>query len=211
MRLFGIGFISFIILVLFGKVYMAATRPVPLPVTKTLEYFAPGVKIGEPVSSAKAKLRDMRFVSHVGFVGANAGGGQGGDYFQQIRLLLSPKWRAKSGNAAEEAPIDAVELVTTNKYALGVLSPQLGGTFMNAPHVGCIRMSTQGAYREVHYWMTRNNRGGAALINDWKETAQDVHGSPVVNLILYTGEFDGARTLRANFIARDCALLAEGT
>jgi hypothetical protein len=207
MRLFGIGFIAFIVLVIFGKIYMAVTRPVaPLPVAKTLEYYASGVKLGEPVSSAKSSVASLRFVSHLGFVGANTARGEGSRVFPQVRLLLAPSWRVKTAKAAADAPIDAVELVTANKYAFSWIAPQITQTFMSAPRVGCIRTSTPGNFREVHYWTTKNNLGGAALINDWGGSSEPAHpGQMVVNLILYSGPFDGSRTLRSKFVPIDCA------
>ena len=211
MRLFGIGFTAFIILVLFGKVYMAATRPVaPLPVSKTLEYYAPGLEIGKPVASTRSAVRDLRFVAHLGFVGTNTRRGEGSGLFSQVRLLLSPEWRSKSAKAAEKAPIDAVELVTAQPYMSSILFPQLTGTFLTKPRVGCIRTSAPDRLREVRVWTTKNDMGGAAVISDWDprpkapRTGETV-GQVVVNLILYGGKFDGSRTLRANYLPFDCS------
>jgi hypothetical protein len=210
MRLFGVGFVAFIVLVLVGKVYMTVTRPAtPLPVAKTLDAFAPGLQLDEPVSAARAKLGSLRFVSHMGFVGTNVSRKQAAEYFPQVRLLLSPKWRTKSAKAAEEAPVDAVELVSARPYMSGYVAQEVTQTFKANPRMGCVRTSTPGVFREVAYWTTKNDLGGAVLVHDWKPDAKyDNPGLVVVSLIMYSGPFDGARTLRADFVASDCATLA---
>ena len=210
MRLFGIGFIAFIVLVIGGKIYMATTRPVaPLPVARTLDEFAPGIQLGAPVSATRKKLGRLRFVSHVGFVGANVHTKQAAEYFPQVRLLLSPKWRVKDEAAAQDAPVDAVELVSARPYMSGYLSQTIAETFRTAPHVGCVRTSTPGVFREVFFWMTKNDLGGAIVVHDWNPNAKyDNQGQAVTNLIVYTGRFDGTRTLRADFVGSSCETLA---
>jgi hypothetical protein len=210
MRMFGVGFVAFTVLVIGGKIYMATTRPAaPLPVARTLDTFAPGLQLGEPVSAFRTKLGSLRFVSHLGFVGANVQAKQAAEYFPQVRLLLSTKWRVKKAQDAEKAPVEALELVTARPYMSGYLSQTIAETFRTAPHVGCVRTSTPGVFREVAYWTTKNDLGGAAVVYDWKADATyDNQGQVVTSLIVYTGRFDGARTLRADFFGSNCATLA---
>ena len=81
--------------------------------------------------------------------------------------------------------------------------------FRRLPRDGCIRLSTEGQFREVHFWTTPNERGGVALITDFVADPRERRPGPTItNVLAFTGKFDGGRTLRANYTDMQCTQLA---
>jgi hypothetical protein len=204
---------AFIFVVLFGKVYMWATRPdVPLPAAAFLQHYAPGVKLGAPVEEAKRSLDNVRYVSHLGFVGTSARAGREpntSNMFKQVRLLVSARARSRTVSAAQRADIEAVELVTAESGAHSELFQQLIVRFGAPAGTGCLRSRTPGNYREVTYFVTPAKRAGAALINDFGGNADKPYpGQVVVSLIVFSGDFQGGATLRGDYEPRTCRALS---
>lgn len=210
MRTFGIGLTAVVIAVLVGKLYMGLTRPdVPVPVAAMLARYAPGVMIGDDVAEAKQHLTNVRFVSHLGFVGElpDTGAAASSTTRTQVRLLLDPKSRRRAARRAEGAHVDAVELV----FASGV--SYFGGIYemerMGPPTgTGCVKLESPGNFREVQYWETPNKRAGVAIVTDYARNADKPHPDLYVsNAIFFLGPFDGGKTLRANYEPRSCRRL----
>jgi hypothetical protein len=158
----------------------------------------------------KHRVKDLTWTPHVGFVAAvpahvvNLPGG-GGLSFPQIRLVLNAKARSGAKPPLEKARIEAVEFVTSESGAYSDLASGLTMVFRTVPRTGCLRLPEEGGFREVHYWMTRQQQGGVALISDYAGTSSDAYsGVNLVSVIAFTGEFRGGQTLRANFAEGSC-------
>jgi hypothetical protein len=213
MRLLSIpaGIIGIVLALAFFTVYGMVTKPaVPTPVAFVVNQFAPGVRIGATVAEVKRHATNLTWVPHVGFVGkvpahvASLPTGMSMS-FPQIRLVLGAKARSGPQPAMEKARIEAVELVTSESGAYPDLASALTGVFRAVPRVGCLRLPGEGGMREVHYWMTRRQEGGVALLSDYAGTSADAYGGlNLVSVIAFLGEFRGARTLRANFADGSC-------
>lgn len=211
MKTFGIGLTAFIVVVLVGKLYGILTRPdVPPSVASLLVRYAPGVMIGDDVREARTHLANVRFVSHLGFVGElPPKAGDTGATRTQVRLLLDPSSRRRTARRAEKARVDAVELVLASSasYLGGIYELERAGP---PTGTGCIRLETAGNYRDVQYWETPNKRAGIAVITDYPLNADRPHpGLYVSNVIFFRGAFDGGATLRARYEASSCRKLAK--
>jgi hypothetical protein len=203
------------IAIIFFKIYGLFTRPaVPAPVAFVVSKFAPGVEIGAKVSDAKRAVAAMTYVPHLGFVGLPGGTGvnlPGAGYasFVQVRLLLDEATRINPHPDPAKSRIDAVEIVSADALAYNDISEALVMLFRRAPRDGCIRTGAEDKFREVHFWTTPNERGGVALITDFKPNPRERTPGPMLtNVIAFTGNFDGGRTLRANYTDMQCTQLA---
>ena len=205
------GIIGVVIAIAFFSLYGFVTKPdVPTPVAYVVTQFAPGVRIGATVADVKHRVSNLTWAPHVGFVGAvpahvvNLPGG-GGVSFPQIRLVLSAKARSGAKPPLEKAQIEAVEFVTSAVGAYPDLASGLTSIFRAVPRTGCVRLPDEGGFREVHYWVTRKQQGGVALVSDYAGTSSDSYsGVSLVSVIAFTGEFRGGLTLRANFAEGSC-------
>ena len=82
------------------------------------------------------------------------------------------------------------------------------------PRDGCLSTSEEGHLRDVHVWSTANDRGGVALISDFRTTPASsttptsyTPPSPSLTSVLaFSGKFEGGRTLRGNYTDASCAL-----
>src|SRR6266513_681241 len=89
--LFPVLGVAIVIAVVFFTIYGPAARPdVPLPVSATIDHFAPGIAIGSTMKESTSKLRGVRWTQHVGYVGALDGGD-----FIQARLFAPIEDRRK--------------------------------------------------------------------------------------------------------------------
>ena len=209
MRSITISLLAVIIIVLTGKVYMWARRPVlPAGPAIVLHRFAPNVEIGATAASHKKRFPDMRYVSHLGFVATNTDT-TGRTAFSQVRLLIGEKPRSRTFSIAQKSDVEAVELVSARNGIFSELASDLT-TMMGMPREGCIRSETPGNFREVRLWSTLNDHGGVALTNDYGGNADVVYpGMVVVSVIVYRGSFKDSETLRANFERRPCHEVAK--
>jgi hypothetical protein len=187
--------------VIFFKIYGPFTRPdVPLPVSATVEHFAPGVAIGSRVKASKKNLRDLRWVQHLGFVGV-----PDSSEFALIRLAPAADARHKL-YSDDRALVESVELVSVRGYAIPDAMLDLGIAFRGNPKDGCIIPGTDNMpYRRVQYWTTPGNRGGVALLTDWTFTpSTSTAGVAVWSMVAWAGPFKGSETLLARFDSRPC-------
>jgi hypothetical protein len=187
--------------VVFFKIYGRFTRPdVPLPVSATVEHFAPGVAIGSTVKASKKNLRDLRWVQHLGFVGV-----PDSSAFALIRLAPAADARHKL-YSDDRALVESVELVSVKGHAIPDTMLDLGIAFRGNPKDGCIIPGTDDMpYRRVQYWTTPGDRGGVALITDWTFTpATSTAGVDVWSMVVWAGPFKGSETLLARFDSRPC-------
>src|SRR5256885_8734837 len=126
--------IAVVIAIAFFKIYGRATRPpAPVPVSATVDHFAPGVAIGSTVKASSAQLRGVSWVPKVGFVGTLPPNLQ----FAQVRLYVSPEERAKAVGT-EDAEVESVELVSAKSEEMSRVMSDLTIVFRTAPKDGCI-------------------------------------------------------------------------
>jgi hypothetical protein len=187
--------------VVFFKIYGRFTRPdVPLPVSATVEHFAPGVAIGSTVQASKKQLRDLRWVQHLGFVGV-----LDSREFALVRLTPAADARLKV-YGDDRALVESVELVSVRGDAMPNTMADLGIVFRASPKDGCIIPGTDNMpYRRVQYWTTPGNRGGVALVTDWTFTPSTSTGGVAVwSMVAWAGPFKGSETLLARFDSRSC-------
>jgi hypothetical protein len=188
--------------IVFFRVYGRLNKSVvPLPISATIDHFAPGLAIGQTVKENTGKLLEARWVRGYGYVGglpADSG-------FTHARLLLGPGDREKA-DANDDAPVEAIELVSTRSDALTQVMIDLGIVFRRAPKDGCIiPISEEMPYRRVQYWTTRNDLGGVALVTDWTFKKATTTGGVVVwSMMTWKGPFQGSKTLVAKFDPRSC-------
>jgi hypothetical protein len=211
MRLFSIPAIvlGIALAIVFFEVYGLVSRPsVPKPIAFVVDQFAPGVELGARVSDARHSVAAMTYVPHLGFVGLPGSREHNlpdGDAlpFVQVRLLLDERTRERPRVDPAKARIDAVEVVTARAGALSELAGAFTTVFHRAPRDGCIRTADPGHLREVHTWMTPNERAGLAVVSDFG--AEDRVGAPIMtSVVAFTGKFQGSRTLRANYVDAPC-------
>src|SRR5205823_3767173 len=89
--LFPVLGVAIVIAVVFFTIYGPAARPdVPLPVSATIDHFAPGIAIGSTMKESAGTLRGVAWTQHVGYVGALDGGD-----FIQARLFAPIEDRRK--------------------------------------------------------------------------------------------------------------------
>ena len=201
----------------FFKFYGVVTRPdVPTPIAVVVGQFAPGVEIGAKVHDVRRAVANLSYVPHLGFVGipgerdSNLPAG-GRVRFAQVRLLVDEDARVKPKLDPRKARIDAVEVVSVEENATREIANALSYGMRTAPRMGCIRAATEdGGYREVYLWVTRNERGGVALISDYGGTGSARYpGLMITSVLAFTGKFDGGRTLRGNYSDLSCDALAK--
>src|SRR5256885_102726 len=65
------------------------------------------------------------------------------------------------------ARVAAVELVSADASAAAEISGAFVNIFRRPPRDGCLRTLEEGRFRDVHIWVTPNERGGMALISDF--------------------------------------------
>ena len=208
--------VAFVFAVAFFKIYGVVTRPdVPTPIAVVVGQFAPGVEIGAKVHDARRSVAGMRYVPHLGYVGipgdrdSNLPGGYK-VHFTQVRLLVDEKARLKPTLDPKDARIDAVEVLSVEDGAQREIGNAFQFLFRKAPTLGCLSAATDGGnYRDVRVWMTRNERGGIALISDYDSASGRYPGLVITSVIAFTGKFAGSRTLRGNYSESSCATLAE--
>lgn len=175
-------------------------KRVALAVSATVDHFAKGLVLGEPLPVGAKKLGAAGWRQHVGFVGPAPGGG-----FVQAILFPSLKDRAKI-LAPAEGKIEAVELTAATGSNLTQTLSDLSIAFRGVPKQGCIRQRN-GDYRLVQYWLGRDDGGGVAVITDMG----DMSGSDTTratgswSLFAWAGPFKGAETLSAAFEPAACA------
>jgi hypothetical protein len=210
--------IGIVIAILFFKVYGLMTRPaVPLPVATIVGQFAPDVAIGARVSDAKHGVASMTYVPHLGFVGVpnahspNTPTGRTVN-FAQVRLLLDQQTRSQPNPNPAKARVDAVELVTGDASAADDISTAIMYVVRRVPIEGCLKAPDEDHLRQVRVWMTPNERGGVAMINDFfVGTPSPMHGPYMTNVIAFVGKFDGGRTLRGNYTNASCTQISQPT
>ncbi|HMG11677.1 MAG TPA: hypothetical protein VK571_00745 [Gemmatimonadaceae bacterium] len=193
--------VAIAVAVAFFKIYGRVTRPdVPLQVSATVENFAPGVAIGSSVKASKAKLGDVRWIQHLGFVGVL-------DRHDFALIRLAPAAAARHKVYGDDrALVESVELVSLSGDAISTTMVDLGIVFRGSPKDGCIIPGTDDMpYRRVQYWTTPSDRGGVAMVTDWTFTpSTSTAGVNVWSMIAWAGPFKGSETLLAKFDARSC-------
>ena len=206
------------IAILFFKVYGLVTRPsVPAPVAFIVSQFAPDVEIGARVSDAKHGVASMTYVPHLGFVGVPNSHGQNTPTgravnFSQVRLLLDERTRSEPNPNPAKARVDAVEVVTGDAAATDDIEAAIMSVLRRVPTEGCIKSPDEDRLRQVHVWITPNERGGIAIINDFfVGTPSATHGPYMTNVIAFVGKFDGGRTLRGNYTNETCTQISKPT
>jgi hypothetical protein len=196
--------LAIVIAFIFFRIYGPLAGPeVPLPVSATVEHFAPGIAIGSTMKESTKKLRGIRWMQHVGFIGAIDG------KFTQARLFPSLEARRKP-IGDDDARVEAVELVSVRGSGIPTTMSDLGIVFRASPKDGCIVPSTdEMPYRRVQYWISPNDRGGVALITDWTfKPASSTAGVAVWSMLAWSGPFQGSKTLLAQFDPRSCVVVA---
>jgi len=200
--------------VLFFKLYGVMTRPeVPQAVSFVVDQFAPGVKIGARVAETRRSVAGLTYVPHLGFVGLPGIRGSnlpdgGVVSFAQVRLLLDEKTRSEPNPDQDRARIDAVEVVTAEEGAYNRLNTALAQLFRKPPLQGCLLTSESGNYREVYFWVTQSERGGVALITDFRRNPTSRYpGMAMTSVIAFRGVFAGSETLRGKFSDATCSEL----
>ena len=175
-------------------------KRVALAVSATVDHFAKGLVLGDPLPVGVKKLGAAGWRQHVGFVGPAPTAG-----FVQAVLFPSLKDRAKI-LAPAEARIEAVELTAANGANLTQTLSDLSIAFRGIPKQGCIRQRN-GDYRLVQYWLGREDGGGVAVLSDMG----DMSGSDTTRatgswaLFAWAGPFKGAETLSAAFEPAACS------
>ena len=195
--------IAVAVAMVFFVVYGWATRPaVPAPIAAILRAYAPGVTLGVKATASLPAMRDVSWVRGVGWIGVPAGGA---GEFDQIQLL--PAVGLASGNAdAKRMVITNVRLLSHATTSQDVLL-RIAAAFRRPPRQGCLTPSDPALpLRQVQYWTTPNDRGGAALLFDWSPAVRTggVVQPEVWSLMLWTGRFEGSATLRAPFVPGQC-------
>jgi hypothetical protein len=200
--------------IIFFKVYGLVSRPdVPRPIAILVDQFAPGVEIGARVSDMKHAVPAMTYVPHLGFVGmpGQRGANLPDGYsvrFEQVRLLLDETTRRQPNPNPAKARVDAVEVVTSESIAAGEIGQAFNIIFRKPPRLGCLHMSDESRLRDVQTWATPNERGGISIISDYRPDPKVRPSGPVItNVIAFVGNFDGGRTLRANYTDASCMLV----
>jgi hypothetical protein len=223
MRLLAIPatLVGIAIAIVFFKLYGMLTRPdVPKPISIIVDQFAPGVHMGATVFDTRHAVAGMTYVPHLGYVGIPGQRdsnlpGNGVVRFSQVRLLLDEKTRVQPNPDARHARIDAVEIVSTDPSASAQLTEAFIMVWHNTPRDGCLSTSEEGHLRDVHVWSTANNRGGVALITDFRTTPASsttpasymAPSTPSLTSVLaFSGKFEGGRTLRGNYTDASCSL-----
>src|SRR6185503_4247570 len=144
-------------------------------------------------------------VRNAGFVGAmmNDRG------FTHARVIPSPDERAKPVGDTK-ARVAAVELVAERSDSIAPVMFDLGIAFRGSPKDGCIMPSADGMpHRRVQYWVTPQDKGGVALLTDWTLGETTAPSQVVVwSILLWSGRFEGGKTLMANFDPRSCMEVA---
>jgi hypothetical protein len=210
--------IGLAIAILFFKVYGLITRPaVPLPVAAIVREFAPDVEIGAKVSDAKHGVAAMTYVPHLGFVGVPNAHGPNTPTgrtvnFSQVRLLLDERTRSERDPNPAKTRVDAVEVVTGDASAADDIGAAIMTVVRRIPIEGCLKTSDEDRLRQVHVWITPNERGGVAMINDFFiGPPSPTHGPYMTNVIAFVGKFDGGRTLRGNYTNETCTQISRPT
>jgi hypothetical protein len=187
--------------------YSRFSRPdVPTPVAKTLEHFAPGVAIATSVEQSGKRVSGLHWVDGRGWVGKPAA-----PYADEVRLF--PRRGKGDPGSDRNASVESVELVAFHDDALKSTLRNLAITFdTNLVEEGCLDPVGDGyPYRQVRYFTTKHDRGGAAIINDWV-TKPRVWNDTVTlhpwSIVLWTGKFAGASTLHGSYKRASCKDLA---
>ena len=178
--------IAVVLAVAFFKIYGHFTRPaVPLPVSATVAHFAPGVAIGSTMQASKKKLSDVRWIQHLGYVGALE------DHDFALVRLAPPADARDKARGDDRALVESVEMVSVKGGALPNTMADLGIVFRSSPKDGCIIPSTDDMpYRRVQYWTTVSDHGGVALVTDWTFTPKTLTGGVAVwSMIAWAGPF----------------------
>jgi hypothetical protein len=191
------------IAIAFFKLYGPLTRPaVPTPVSATIDHFAPGVAIGVSVDEATKKVAGLKWVDDRGFIGKPTG-----SPFDEVRII--PK-RSKTGQLVSERSqkVDYVELVAFNKYSMMSIMRDISIAFGSPFSEGCLEPVGDGyPYRQVRYWTTKSDRGGAAVINDWTSRTPRLYYDTMPDpwsIITWAGKFGGSTTLKGHYEPVPC-------
>jgi hypothetical protein len=207
------------IAILFFKIYGLITRPaVPVTVAAIVREFAPDVEIGAKVSDAKHGVASMTYVPHLGFVGVPNAHGPNTPTgrtvnFSQVRLLLDERTRSERNPNPAKVRVDAVEVVTGDASATDDIGAAIMTAIRRLPIEGCLKApADEDRLRQVRVWITPNERGGIAMINDFFiGTPSPTHGPYMTNVIAFVGKFDGGRTLRGNYTNETCTQISRPT
>ncbi|HJQ19322.1 MAG TPA: hypothetical protein VJ867_03165 [Gemmatimonadaceae bacterium] len=196
--------IALVIAVAFFVVRSRTSKPdVPLPVSATVDHFAPGLALGSTIKEANTHLQDPQWVERVGYVGGVADPDR---RFVQARLYPDLATRQKPAGDVS-ARVEQVEFVSTNSDALGKMMIDLAIVFHNnAPKEGCITSVGEDGppQRRVQYWTTRNDLGGVALLTDWDTRPNQQPGQVMWSMMAWAGPFKPADQLHAQFESRPC-------
>jgi hypothetical protein len=202
----------------FFKLYGLITRPsVPRPVAVVVSQFAPGVEIGATVAEARHGVAAMSYVPHLGFIGVpdshgpNLPNGRTVD-FAQVRLFVDEASRVRPRPDPAKTRVDAVEVVTSDPGAAGDVAEAVLRLFNRIPRGGCLRTSDPERVRDVQLWTTPNERGGVAIISDHPVAGKGASaGVTMTNVIAFTGQFQGGRTLRGDYTDASCFQVLQPT
>ena len=183
---------------------VACNKPEPPPpvhraVSATVEHFNPGLAFGQPLGEAVRNIGPSVWVQHAGIVGkARQRSWQG------IRIYTDSVTRAKA-KMDSSAFVGFVELVSDGKADRVAVMSDLAIAFRGVPKKGCLIMDdAEGAMRNVEYWTTPTDQGGAAIISEYGDKplaeGDNVHWS----LFMWSGPFKGGETFLLPFEGRMC-------
>jgi hypothetical protein len=181
----------------------ACAKPEPpaahIAVRETVKHFAPGLEIGQPLAQSTNFVRGHRWVQHAGLVGVPPR-----QMFREVRLFPDSAARMASVMDAD-AFVEAVELVNDGGGDRVSIMSDLAIAFRNVPQHGCLGpLDSAGLYRSVTYWTAPADAGGAAILEEWGDTAIESHQRVLWSLFVWGGPFRGARTLHGPFTPGFC-------
>lgn len=176
----------------------SARLRVALAVSASLDHYAKGLVLGQPLSANAKKVPGSHWQRHVGFVGPATAG--------FTRAILIPRQKLRERVLADaEARLEAVQLDAANSNNWTFTLSELGVAFRRVPSQGCIRLSN-GEYRQVHYWQGQEDAGGVAVISDMGRMDPSVTtaGPGTWSLFIWAGPFKGGETFAAAYDPFPC-------
>lgn len=190
-------------LVLWCACLAACAKPEPPPahvaVSATIEHFAPGIAIGQPLSQSMVFVRGHRWVQHAGLVG-----GPPRRMFREIRVFPDSATRAAAA-ADSNALVHSVELVNDGTTDRVRVMSDLAIAFRGVPRQGCLSpLDPEGRYRSVTYWQAPGDAGGAAVIEEWGDTPLAEGDRVLWSLFVWGGPLRGTSTFMAPFTPNFC-------
>ncbi|HET9423954.1 MAG TPA: hypothetical protein VFO55_01175 [Gemmatimonadaceae bacterium] len=197
--------VAFLVVAVGSFVKRGRGPAVPLAVSATVDHFAKGLVLGEPISMSAAKVAGARWQPNAGYVGSAPGAA-----FTQAVLLPSLEERAKA-TPNGKARLQAIELTAAGSHNMVNTLSDLAIAFRGVPKQGCISLSN-GESRLVQYWIGQQDAGGVAVISDMGNMQGDTaRATGAWSLFAWAGPFKGSETLAAAFDARPCDGTPRGT